>query len=55
MSNKGSDDVGKALAGLVFFAIFLIVLIPKEVWIALGVITVAAILIGVTVVGDLKE
>lgn len=35
-SNKGSSGVG----GLVFFVIVLIALVPKPVWIALGVITV---------------
>lgn len=35
--SKGSDDVAKGLGGLVFFIIFLIALIPKEIWIAIGV------------------
>ena len=51
---KSSDDVGKGLAGLVVFVIVLIALIPKEVWIFLGILAGAAILLGVTVWG-LKE
>ena len=48
MSSKGSDDVGKGIAGLIVFVIVLIALIPKEIWIALGVVAGGAILIGFT-------
>lgn len=38
MSNKGSDDVAKGIGALIFFIFVLVALIPKEIWIALGVI-----------------
>lgn len=43
--SKGSDDLGKALGFVIFFILVLIAVIPKEVWIALGVVTVAALVI----------
>ncbi len=46
MSNKGSDDVAKGVGALIFFVFVLIALIPKEVWIALGVIVGGAAFIG---------
>ena len=50
MSSKGSDDpVAKAIAGVIVGVVVLIAVIPKPVWILLGVLTGAAILIGVTV------
>jgi hypothetical protein len=46
MSNKGSDDaVGKVILGVVIGIIVLIAVVPKEVWIALGVIIGGALLI----------
>lgn len=52
--SKGSYDAGKALGGLAVFVILLVALIPQPVWIALGVVAVAALLVGLTVWG-LKE
>jgi hypothetical protein len=50
MSRKGSDDsVGKAITALIIFVIVLIAAIPKEIWIALGVIVGGALLICFTV------
>ena len=49
--SKGSDDVGKAVGGLIVFVLVLIALVPKEVWIFLGILAGAAILIGATVWG----
>lgn len=50
MAKKGSDDgVTKVISGVIVGILVLIALVPKPVWIALGVITAAAILIGVTV------
>lgn len=46
MSRKGSDDVGKGIGGLIFVVIVLIAMIPKEIWIALGVMAGGAALIG---------
>ncbi|MGV0791665.1 hypothetical protein [Mycolicibacterium sp. XJ1819] len=48
---KSSDDVGKGIAGLLFFVLFLIAVIPKEVWIFLGLLAGAAIVLGVIVWG----
>jgi hypothetical protein len=48
---KGADDVGKAVGGVIFIVFVLIALIPKEVWIFLGVLVGAAVLIGATVWG----
>jgi hypothetical protein len=44
--SKGSDDVGKAVGGVIFFVFVLIALIPKEVWIFLGILAGGAALIG---------
>ncbi|MDA4109725.1 hypothetical protein [Mycolicibacterium holsaticum] len=52
--SKGSDDVGKAIGGLVVFVIVLIALIPKEVWIGLGILAGVAVAIGAIVWG-IKE
>jgi hypothetical protein len=49
--SKGSDDAGKALGGLIFFVFLLIALVPKEVWIGLGILAGVSILIGVTTWG----
>jgi hypothetical protein len=49
--SKGSDDVGKAVGGLIFFVVVLIAIIPKEVWIFFGILAGAAVLIGATVWG----
>ena len=46
--SKGSDDSGKAVGGLIFFVFVLIALVPKEVWIFLGFLAGAAVLIGGT-------
>nr|WP_090276496.1 hypothetical protein [Mycolicibacterium komanii]CRL69900.1 hypothetical protein CPGR_01735 [Mycolicibacterium komanii] len=46
MSNKSSDDVAKGVGALIFFVFVLIALIPKEVWIALGVVVGGAALVG---------
>lgn len=46
MSNKSSDDVAKGVGALIFFVFVLIALIPKEVWIALGVVVGGAAFIG---------
>ena len=35
--SKGSDDAGKVVGGAIFVVIFLIAVVPKEVWIVLGV------------------
>jgi hypothetical protein len=49
VSSKSSDDgVTKVISGVVVGIVVLIAIVPKPVWIALGIITVAAILIGVT-------
>ena len=39
MSRKRSSDGSNALGGFIFFVIVLVVMIPKPVWIFLGVIT----------------
>ncbi|TMS54812.1 hypothetical protein [Mycobacterium sp. DBP42] len=44
MSEKRSSDGSNAVGGLVFFVIVLIALVPKPVWIALGVITAVVML-----------
>lgn len=44
MSGKRSSDGSNAVGGLVFFVIVLIALVPKPVWIALGVITAVVML-----------
>ncbi|TRW81261.1 hypothetical protein FK535_17565 [Mycolicibacterium sp. 018/SC-01/001] len=49
--SKGSDDLGKGIGGLIVVIFVLIALVPKEVWIFLGALAVAAFLIGVTVWG----
>ncbi|OBB18783.1 hypothetical protein [Mycolicibacterium elephantis] len=45
MSSKGSDDVAKGIAALIVGIFVLIAWIPKEVWIAIGVMAGGAILI----------
>ncbi|WP_319431844.1 hypothetical protein [Mycobacterium sp. RTGN5] len=53
MGKKDSDDgVAKIISGLVVGVIVIIAMVPKEVWIALGVIAGAAILIAVVVWAD---
>jgi hypothetical protein len=46
--SKGSDGAGKVVGGAIFGVIFLIAVVPKEVWIALGVLIVGALLIWFT-------
>lgn len=46
MSSKNSDDVAKGVGALIFIVFVLIALIPKEVWIALGVVVGGAAFIG---------
>ncbi len=49
MGNKGSDDgAAKVVVGAIVFVIVLVSMIPKEVWIALGVIAGATIVIAGT-------
>lgn len=49
--SKSSDDIGKGIGGLIFLVFVLIAIVPKEVWILLGGLAVAAIVIGLTVWG----
>jgi hypothetical protein len=50
MGKTNSDDsVAKGIAGVIVFVIVLIALVPKPVWIFLGLVTAAGILIGGTV------
>jgi hypothetical protein len=47
MGKKGSDDsVSKGIAGVIVGVIVLIAVVPKPVWIFLGIVTAAAIVIG---------
>ncbi|MGV0717847.1 hypothetical protein ABQE93_20815 [Mycolicibacterium sp. XJ662] len=46
MSSKDSDDIAKAIVAVIIFIFVLIALIPKEIWIALGVIAGGAAIIG---------
>ena len=48
MANNSNDGVGKVVGGVIFGAFVIVSLIPKEVWIALGVLAVVAILIAGT-------
>ncbi|GFG54238.1 hypothetical protein CQY20_20545 [Mycolicibacterium agri] len=49
MSRQSSDDgIAKAIGGLIFFVIVLISVIPKEIWIAIGVAVGGALLIWFT-------
>ena len=45
MSRKRSSDGSNALGGFIFFVILLVVMIPKPVWIFLGVITAVSLVI----------
>ncbi|TDK84627.1 hypothetical protein [Mycolicibacterium mucogenicum] len=47
MSSKRSSDGSNALGGFIFFVILLVVMIPKPVWIALGVIAAVGVVIWV--------
>lgn len=50
MSNKGSDDaVTKLLAGVFVVVVVLISVIPKPVWILIGVLALAAAVVGLIV------
>ena len=44
--SKGSDDAGKVVGGAIFVVIFLIAVVPKEVWIVLGVTVGLGLLMG---------
>lgn len=47
MSSKRSSDGSNALGGFIFFVILLVVMIPKPVWIAFGVIAAVGVVIWV--------
>lgn len=45
MSSKRSSDGSNALGGFIFFVILLVVMIPKPVWIAFGIVTAVGVMI----------
>lgn len=46
VSRNNSNDVGKGIGGLIFFVFVLIALIPKEIWILLGVLAGVGVVAG---------